>query len=99
MKSLFRKPKHYRVTIEETSSEESNSPASLTFELQDREDLFAIVDKLKSHSGLDEQAATQAGVGLRLLGTVMMKERKHPLFSEFIPHFKAFIQQLKSLIK
>ena len=99
MISRFKKPNRYRITIEDMNSERDQGPTSLQFELQDREDLFAIVDKLKQGSGLDEQFATQAGVGLRLLGTVMMQHRKHPLFVDFMPHFKAFMLNLKNIMK
>ncbi|MGB5446463.1 MAG: DUF3861 domain-containing protein [Psychromonas sp.] len=99
MKSHLKKNNCYRITIKEINTDNEDSPASLQFEVQDRENLFAIVDQLKRSSGLNEQAATQVGVGIRLLGPVMMQDRKHPLFVDFMPYFKTFMQHLKNTIK
>lgn len=91
-----RKDKQYRITIEEMDAEEARA---LEFEFQDREDLFKIVEALKQGSGLEPDKATRVAVALRLLGPVMMEDRKHPLFIDFMPHFKDFMQNLKSTVK
>lgn len=69
------------------------------FEYQDREDLFKILQGLKKGSGLELENAAKVAVALRLLGPIMMKDRKHPLFVDFMPHFKNFMQNLKSTVK
>ena len=99
MKSLIKKQNCYRITIEEITTEGENNPKALQFELEDREDMFALVDTLKQRSELDEQSATRVGVALRLLGPVMMQSRKHPLFVDFMPHFKNFMINLKKAMK
>jgi uncharacterized protein DUF3861 len=83
-----RKENCYRITIEDVNSEQDTGK-TLQFEFQDREDLFKIVEPL----------ATKVGVALRLLGPVMMANRKHALFVDFMPHFKAFMHNLKSTVK
>ncbi|MFA0438993.1 hypothetical protein BCU70_09875 [Vibrio sp. 10N.286.49.C2] len=88
----------YRVTIEEVTADQEVGK-TLQFEFEDREDVFNVVDKLKQGSGLDDATATKMGVALRLLGPVMMINRKHPLFADFMPHFKTFMQNLKSTVK
>ncbi|MBD1577892.1 DUF3861 domain-containing protein [Vibrio sp. S11_S32] len=98
MISKIRKDKQYRITIEEIGTEQE-SAQTLQFEYQDREDLFMVVDKLKQGSGLEPETATKVGVALRLLGPVMMQNRKHSLFADFMPHFKNFMQNLKSTVK
>ncbi|MCL9775309.1 DUF3861 domain-containing protein [Vibrio methylphosphonaticus] len=98
MTSTIRKDKQYRITIEEIGSD-PKAPQTLQFEYQDREDLFMVIDKLKQGSGLEPNTATKVGVALRLLGPVMMLNRKHPLFADFMPHFKNFMQNLKSTVK
>ena len=90
------KQQQYRVIIEEIDADE---PKSLEFSYQDREDVFNIIEKLKKGSGLEPESATQVAVALRLLGPVMMKDRKHPLFADFAPHFKSFMHNLKSTVK
>lgn len=99
MKSLLKKGNTYRITIEDVSSDNEEQPRTFAFEVQDREDMFKIVEKLKQNSGLDEQHSTQLGVALRLLGPVMMQNRKHPLFLNFMPHFKDFMVNLKKTMK
>ncbi|GDY24828.1 DUF3861 domain-containing protein [Agarivorans sp. Toyoura001] len=96
MTTRTRKENGYRITIEELDTE---APKTMVFEYQDREDLFTVVEKLKQGSGLEENIATKVGVALRLLGPVMMQNRKHDLFIDFMPHFKAFMHKLKATVK
>lgn len=99
MSTKVRKDNCYRITIEEVDLDEQVKGRTLEFELQDREDLFKIVASLKRASGLEASMATRVGVALRLMGPVMMGERKHPLFVDFMPHFKTFMQHLKNTVK
>ncbi|WP_285162943.1 DUF3861 domain-containing protein [Shewanella goraebulensis] len=99
MSTIIRKGHSYRITVEEINLPESQVGRTLGFEFQDREDLFNVVDKLQQGSGLETSLATRVAVSLRLLGPVMMENRKHPLFAEFMPHFKSFMQNLKSTVK
>ncbi|ASI96759.1 DUF3861 domain-containing protein [Vibrio rotiferianus] len=98
MMSNNRKDKHYRITVEEVNSQ-GQVENTLQFEHTDREDMLKVVDSLRKGSGLDEAEATKVGVAIRLLGPVMMKDRKHPLFIDFMPAFKVFMQNLKSTVK
>jgi len=98
MNPKIRKDNCYRITIEEVNSEQETGK-TLQIEFQDREDMFKVVENLKKGSGLEESLATKVGVALRLLGPVMMQNRKHPLFIDFMPHFKTFMQNLKSTVK
>lgn len=94
----MKQDKQYRITVEEIGNEEGKAQ-TLQFEYQDREDLFIVVDKLKQGSGLEPEAATKVALALRLLGPVMMRDHKHPLFVNFMPHFKNFMQNLKNTVK
>ncbi|WP_063664128.1 DUF3861 domain-containing protein [Aliivibrio fischeri] len=94
----IRKDKCYRVTIEEITPEQEVAQ-TLAFEFEDREDVFNIVNNVKQKSGLEPEVATRVGVALRLLGPVMMANRKHELFADFMPHFKTFMQNLKNKVK
>ncbi|GGP41965.1 DUF3861 domain-containing protein [Shewanella saliphila] len=92
------KDNQYRITVEHLDDNQQ-SIQQLQFEFQDREDLFKLVENLKIGSGLPESDATKLSVGLRLLGPLMMHNRKHPLFIDFMPHFKTFMQNLKTTVK
>ncbi|WP_261817945.1 DUF3861 domain-containing protein [Vibrio gallicus] len=99
MERLVKKGHTYRVVIEEIGNEDLNSAQSLEFEFQDREDLFNAVQNIRKGSGLESDKATRVAVALRLLGPIMMADRKHPLFIDFMPHFKTFMQNLKTTVK
>ncbi|GEM79634.1 DUF3861 domain-containing protein [Vibrio superstes] len=96
MTRITRQDHNYRITIEEVTQDESKT---LQFEFQDREDMFKVVEMINKGSELPNEEATRVAVALRLLGPVMMQNRKHPLFADFMPHFKNFMQNLKSTIK
>lgn len=98
MTTNIRKDHNYRITIEEINAEQEVT-RSLQFEHQDREDVLNVVDKIKQGSGLEASLATKVGVALRLLGPVMMENRKHGLFVNFMPHFKVFMKNLKDTVK
>ncbi|ENP8454968.1 DUF3861 domain-containing protein [Photobacterium damselae] len=89
----------YRITVEEVSPANQEVLNQLTFELNDREDMLHIVENVKNHSGLEDDDSVRAGVAIRLLGPVLMKNRKDSLFVDFFPHFKTFMQKIKSTIK
>ncbi|HAS24453.1 MULTISPECIES: DUF3861 domain-containing protein [Vibrio] len=93
------KHNNYRITIEEVNIKEDRELQTMQFEIEDRENMFAIVEKIKQDSGLDEQSAARLGVSIRLLGPMMMQDRKHPLFVDFMPHFRNFMQNLKKTLK
>ena len=99
MKAFTGKYNNYRITIEEVSVKEDRELQTMQFEIEDRENMFAIVEKIKQDSGLDEQSAARLGVSIRLLGPLMMQDRKHPLFVNFMPHFRDFMQNLKKTLK
>ncbi|CDT91963.1 conserved hypothetical protein [Vibrio coralliirubri] len=99
MKAFTGKHNNYRITIEEVSVKEDRELQTMQFEIEDRENMFAIVEKIKQDSGLDEQSAARLGVSIRLLGPLMMQDRKHPLFVNFMPHFRDFMQNLKQTLK
>ena len=99
MKAFTGKHNNYRITIEEVSVKEDRELQTMQFEIEDRENMFAIVEKIKQDSGLDEQSAARLGVSIRLLGPIMMQDRKHPLFVDFMPHFRNFMQNLKKTLK
>ncbi|MCF7484381.1 DUF3861 domain-containing protein [Vibrio sp. A2-1] len=99
MTAFTGKHNYYRITIEEVNIKEDRELQTMQFEIEDRENMFAIVEKIKQDSGLDEQSATRLGVSIRLLGPMMMQDRKHPLFVDFMPHFRNFMQNLKKTLK
>lgn len=93
----MKKQKSYRITVEEIDTE--GQATCLQFEIEDREDIFAVVEAVKKGSDLDEIDATRVALALRLLAPTMVKHKKHPLFETFMPHFKDFMMNLKKILK
>lgn len=87
----------YRITVEEIAdTAESATPRSLSFDTENHDDIFKILDKVDGKFGFSEQQTQSFIVGLKLFSEVMMQERKHPLFEELGPQFKQFMKKLKS---
>lgn len=55
MTAFTGKHNNYRITIEEVNIKEDRELQTMQFEIEDRENMFAIVEKIKQDSGLDEQ--------------------------------------------
>lgn len=93
------KANSYRITIEQINDNNNAIGEPLQLEMKDHENLFNAIETIKQKSGLAPQVATRLAVGVRLLGTTILQERKHPLFVDFFPHFKTFMSNLKKTIK
>lgn len=91
------KKHRYRVTLEHLA-DAHGAPTDgepLQFEVDNHDDIIAIVERLRSRGDLGDQAAA-FGVGLKLFGEVMLENRDNPLFSSFRPHFAQFMKDLKA---
>ncbi len=92
------KQHRYRVTVEHLALPDGSPPPtaeSLSFETGNHDDILAIVARMRQRGELPEADATALAVGLKLFSEVMLQHRGLPLFADFAPHFKAFMQQLK----
>jgi len=66
----------------------------LNFEMHD--ELFDIIERIKEKNIFENpSSATEFAIGVKLFSEVMIQNRNNPLFSEFLPHFKSFMQKLK----
>lgn len=92
------KQHRYRVTVEHLALPDGNppeTPRALSFDTGNHDDILAIVDRMRQRGDLPEADATACAVGLKLFSEVMLQHRGLPLFVDFAPHFRAFMQQLK----
>ncbi|MDL2267783.1 DUF3861 domain-containing protein [Desulfovibrio sp. OttesenSCG-928-G15] len=89
----------YRITVEALSetaaSTAAEAPQVLSFEVENHDDIFKVIKKIESRGDFKEVDAVAFGVGLKLFGEVMLKNRSLPLFSGFAPHFMDFMKELK----
>lgn len=92
------KQHRYRITVEHLALPDGSPPAEahpLRFEARNHDELGAIVARVQQRGDLSPEDATAFAIGLKLFSEVMLENRKLPLFAEFQPHFKAFMQTLK----
>lgn len=91
------KQHRYRVTVEHLQDPGGNpvTRAPLAFEVGNHDDIFAIVERMRGRGDFDPATATSFAVGLKLFSEVMLEHRDHPLFTEFQPHFRQFMKELK----
>lgn len=87
----------FRITVEHLADQHGNpaTEAPLTFTAGNHDNILAIVERIQERSQFSPESAAAFAVGLKLFSEVMLEHRQDPLFSEFQPHFKEFMQRLK----
>jgi hypothetical protein len=83
----------YRVTVESLSPPAESEP--LRFEVENHDDLFAIVSKMSARADLDPDSVQAFAVGLKLFGEVVLRNRSNPLFAKIMPALGEFMRDLK----
>lgn len=88
----------YRVTLEHlaTPKEGAEVHAAIDFETGNHDDLFVIIDKVRSRAQFDADTAASLALGLKLFTEVMLKNRGNPLFADISQPMREFIQKLKA---
>ncbi|MXN90123.1 DUF3861 family protein [Flavobacterium sp. Sd200] len=89
---------HYKVTLEHTynpKDEELQQPVVIEFDNHDN--IFNIIKVLqeKDHFG-DVNQSAEFAIGLKMFSEVMLRNKEHGLFEDFLPAFKEFMKRLKS---
>jgi len=89
----------YRITLEHLATPKQGEPvnAAISFETGNHDDLFTIVDKVRSKGQFDADTAASLALGLKLFTEVMLKNRSNPLFADINQPMRDFIQKLKAL--
>ncbi|GGA44514.1 DUF3861 domain-containing protein [Dyella nitratireducens] len=72
--------------------------APLVFEVQNHDDIFAIVERVRAGTAFAENDAMALAVGLKLFTGVMLNHRHDPLFADVQSAMRMFIGNLKSRI-
>ncbi|GAP36862.1 DUF3861 domain-containing protein [Piscinibacter sakaiensis] len=86
------------MTVEHLALPDGSPPPAtqpLSFETGNHDDILAIAARMRQRGDLPEADATALAVGLKLFSEVMLQHRGLPLFADFAPHFKTFMQALK----
>ena len=91
----------YQITVAERRADPAaataTAAAALSFDFENHDDLFEIVDRVRARALFDTDAEAKSfGVGLKLLGQVLIAHRDDELFKEFAASFGRFMKTLKS---
>ncbi|CAM4422846.1 MAG: hypothetical protein LEGION0403_FIIPPAGN_02174 [Legionella sp.] len=86
------KSHEYAICVKPLGDETSNE---LAFTARSHDDLFTIVERAKQRVDLNENDATCLAIGFKLLGNIVLENRKAPLFTDLGNALHAFVNQLK----
>lgn len=88
----------YHLELKELSLKDgSDGTKTLGFNFENHDDLFQILDVIKSKNVFsNEQTANEFALGLKLFTEVMLKNKQHSLFEELRPAIMEFMKKLKS---
>ncbi|KJD33924.1 hypothetical protein PK35_04090 [Tamlana nanhaiensis] len=94
----MKKNNKYKIDLQEIAlKDETSQLKDISFEFENHDDIFKIIDLSKEKNLFDNaNDSVEFTLGLKLFSEVMIKHRKHDLFEDFLPHFKTFMQTLKS---
>lgn len=95
---ITKKNNIYKVQLAELALKDG-SPAtkSIEFEVENHDNIFAIIDKVRGKNIFDDQQqAIEFALGLKLFSEVMLRHKEHPLFDELKPVFGQFMKKLKA---
>jgi len=95
---MGKKNNKYSINLKELAlKDESVAEKNLEFEFENHDNIFNIIDILKAKNLFDNNnESVEFAVGLKLFSEVLLKNRKHELFEDLMPSFKAFMTKLKS---
>lgn len=88
----------YQLNLKELKLKDgSEGTKNLRLEFDNHDDIFNIIDVIKSKKIFDnENTASEFAIGLKLFTEVMLKNKQHPLFDKLRPAISEFIKKLKS---
>lgn len=87
----------YKIQLQEVQKKDGTlGDHLLEFEFENHDDIFSIIDMQKARNLFgDEGQVVEFAVGLKLFSEVMLRNRNHPLFEEFVPAFGQFMKKMK----
>lgn len=86
------KSHEYTICVKSLSAETNKE---LLFTARSHDDLFTIVERARHRVDLNENDATCLAIGFKLLGNIVLENRKDPLFTDLGQALHAFVSQLK----
>ncbi|MEG0483277.1 MAG: DUF3861 domain-containing protein [Acinetobacter sp.] len=96
------KQHQYHVTVQHLADAQgapSTYTSKIEFDVGNHDDIFVVLERLQQAELFDEQTTKSFAVGLKLFGEVMLENKNHELFKDFLPQFGQFMKQLKQQAK
>ncbi|MBW8309984.1 MAG: DUF3861 domain-containing protein [Candidatus Paracaedibacteraceae bacterium] len=90
---------HHRVTLDHLEPARPDQPVHpdpLIFETVNHDDLFNVVEKVRTTIALDKDEAASLAVGLKLLSEVVLRHRTDPFYVDLFNTLSTFIDQIKT---
>ena len=81
---------HFRITVMA-----ADTPAALSFDHVNHDDIIAIAGRVCAGSGLDPDITAATAIGLKLLGEAMLRSTRDPLFDPLRGPLRDFTLALK----
>lgn len=88
----------YRITLEllSTTKGETGTQEPLQLEFDNHDEIFSIIQRIQSKNLFQsKEQAAEFAIGLKMFSEVMLKNRQLPLFEDFRPAFRLFMEKLK----
>lgn len=96
------KQHQYHVTVQHLADAQGN-PSSYTekleFNTSNHDDIFIVLGRLQKAELFDDATTKSFTVGLKLFSEVMIENKNHELFKDFLPQFHTFMKHLKQQVK
>jgi len=96
------KQHQYHITVQHLADAKGQPTIyteNLEFNVANHDDIFSIVERLQQSAFFDEETTRAFAVGLKLFSEVMLENRNHELFKDFLPQFGQFMKHLKQNVK
>ena len=90
----------YRITLESlgtTAEPKVLGDASTQFQVPNHDDLFKIIESVRSKELLDANKSAALAIGLKLFSEIVLENRHDPLFAPLVDPLRSFIQALKAV--
>lgn len=87
----------YRITVEHLATNKGVAvdKPPLVFETTNHDDLFAIVERIRTRNDIAPEEAAPLAIGLKLFSEVALMHRREPLFLGVMDAVGTFIGRLK----
>ncbi|WP_448140327.1 DUF3861 family protein [Sphingopyxis fribergensis] len=87
-------PYSYRVEVT-PSTQSVGESENLLFDTVQRDNLFALLERIREREIVPKEEAAEFFIGLKLFGEVMLRHRRRAPFDDLFPDFRDFMMRLR----